>query len=302
MLAPMLVRALLLGFLTLSLTLPASVTRADAPPQDARELFVKGQAAYRAGDYEVAVDLWKRAYEIDARPLLLFNLAQAYGRMGKLVEERDTLKLFLETAPQDEPSLSTATSRLSVVERALARTGIAIRAENAEGARVLIDGEDRGLLPRPDAFRVEPGAHRVEIFREGFEPFDARVVVPPGEETAIDVVLEALDVSAVAIPTEASVGATPWILYGAGGALIATGAVLGGLTLAGTADAPPRGSDDAERTRKLAISADVALATGAAVAVTGLVLHMVKRKSSDERAFVPSFGPGYLGFSAATRV
>ena len=53
-----------------------------ASAQEARELFTQGQAAYETGDYETAVSSWERAYELDPRPLLQYNLAQAYERLA----------------------------------------------------------------------------------------------------------------------------------------------------------------------------------------------------------------------------
>ena len=269
---------------------------------DARALFSQGQVAYRRGDYEAAVDLWKRAYAIDARPLLQFNLAQASGRMGKLSEERAALQRFLETATPEETGIEAAASRLTVVERSLARTAISVKLDGLEGARVFVDGEDRGLLPRPDPFRVEPGTHTIEVRLEGYEPFDAHLVVPAGEQVEVRVELaREAGARGVADASPPKKNVTPYVLYGSGGALILTGAILGGLSLSASADAPPAGSADADRSRALAIGADVAIATGAAVAVTGLILHLVGRKSGKERAFVPTVGPGLIGLSASGR-
>ena len=58
-------------------TSPAAVT-----PVDAREAFRRGQAAYSAGNYDQAVREWQGAYKVDPRPLIQFNLSQAYERMG----------------------------------------------------------------------------------------------------------------------------------------------------------------------------------------------------------------------------
>ena len=294
--------ALSLG-LSIGLSIVCAPLHASADEGAARALFLEGQGMYRRGDYEAAIAYWQRAYEVDPRPLLQFNLAQAYGRMGKLVEEQRALQLFLETTGAEDPGIESAASRLTIVERALARTAIVVKAEGAEGASIFINGQDRGLLPRPDPFKVDPGAHRVEIRLEGYEPFEAHLIVPAGEETALRVELSPIRGSDETPTAGRRSLALPIAFYSSGGALLLTGAVLGGLSLSASADAPPRGSEEANRSRALAIGADITIAAGAALAVTGLILHLVRPKGAAEktigRALRPSLSPHLLGLTAS---
>jgi len=82
------VRLLIFCLCALALFATEQVGADAGPTADARSLFRAGQELYRRGDYETAIAHWSAAYELDPRPLLQFNLSQAYGRMGKLVEER----------------------------------------------------------------------------------------------------------------------------------------------------------------------------------------------------------------------
>lgn len=302
----MFVRLLIFCLCALALFATEQVGADAGPTADARSLFREGQELYRRGDYETAVTRWSAAYELDPRPLLQFNLSQAYGRMGKLVEERAALILFLETASDADPGIEAAASRLAIVERTLARTALIVKVQQADGARIFIDGEDRGLLPRPDPFFVAPGEHRVAIELEGREPFEAHILVPAGEQINVEAKLPPL--SGASRPEgfqDETQGpkslALPIALYSGGGALLLTGAILGGLSLSASSEAPPRGSADADRSRALAIGADVTLAAGAALAVTGLVLHLVQNRGSKEMAIAPSLSPGLLGLSASAQ-
>ena len=63
----------------------ASVVQAqDGDAQaDARRQFTQGEQAYRVGNYDEAVELWQRAYSMDPRPRIQYNLSQAFERLGK---------------------------------------------------------------------------------------------------------------------------------------------------------------------------------------------------------------------------
>jgi Tetratricopeptide repeat len=73
--------------------------RADA---HARELYLQGDQAYAEGRYEAAIALFRDAYRLSARPLLLFNLANAYERIGRLEEALEALEGYLPSAAGDE--------------------------------------------------------------------------------------------------------------------------------------------------------------------------------------------------------
>lgn len=54
------------------------------PVEDARarELFLEGEAHYAAGRYELAAERYLEAYQLSQRPELLFNVGNAYERLG----------------------------------------------------------------------------------------------------------------------------------------------------------------------------------------------------------------------------
>jgi tetratricopeptide (TPR) repeat protein len=91
---------LLIGLLVLVFALPA---RADeAGDARARELFDNGAQLYEEGLYVEAVAAWTEAYDLSPRPLLLFNIANAYERLGKYQEALDYLNRYRAYAPADE--------------------------------------------------------------------------------------------------------------------------------------------------------------------------------------------------------
>jgi tetratricopeptide (TPR) repeat protein len=74
--------------------------RADAQTKSesdrrAHDLFVKGDAAYAEARYEDALAAFREAYELSGRPQLLFNIANALERLGKLPEAVDALEKYV---------------------------------------------------------------------------------------------------------------------------------------------------------------------------------------------------------------
>ncbi len=108
-LAPAAALALLVA-LTAALLVPLLVApavasaqrRVDARERQARALFEQGQTAYEEGRYEEAISAFEQAYGLSARPLLLYNIANAQERLGMLSEALDNLRYYREDAPSDE--------------------------------------------------------------------------------------------------------------------------------------------------------------------------------------------------------
>src|SRR5688572_5769687 len=74
-----------------------------APAPSPQALYRQGETEYAEGRYEAAIALWERAYALDPRPALQYNLAQAYGRAAMFPEERRALELFLSRLAEEQP-------------------------------------------------------------------------------------------------------------------------------------------------------------------------------------------------------
>lgn len=121
-------------------------------------------------------------------------------------------------------------------------------------------------------------------------------------------------VSETAGPTRMSALSTwGWVVSGLGGALLAGGAICGGMALSLdgnlSADCPggvcPRGrSGDLERLDSLVLSTDILLAAGAAVLAAGVVMLLLDPGVAGDGgtvSVVPSAGEGFLGASVLGR-
>lgn len=67
---------------------------------------------------------------------------------------------------------------------------LTVKGDAPEGAKVHIDGKERGSLPL--TIEVEPGAHQVEVIVDGRQPYEQWVELEGGQEHEVTVSLEAL--------------------------------------------------------------------------------------------------------------
>jgi len=96
-------------------------------------------------------------------------------------EARTQTVAITTEAPRAEVSLALA--------RAAAVTGTADILSTPFGAAVTVDGSKVGLTPLSE-FRIRPGTHRVELSKEGYEPWSGTLVVAAGQKGRLDVPLK----------------------------------------------------------------------------------------------------------------
>ncbi|MFK7984740.1 MAG: tetratricopeptide repeat protein [Sandaracinaceae bacterium] len=104
--------------LTAALLTTASALAQDAaqeePPAEepgvdarARELYLRGDRAYAEGRYEESIELFREAHELSGRAQLMFNLANAYERAGRVEEAIAALRAYAPSAPAyDEDTIA----------------------------------------------------------------------------------------------------------------------------------------------------------------------------------------------------
>ncbi|MDV7390329.1 hypothetical protein RZS08_03195, partial [Arthrospira platensis SPKY1] len=90
---------------------------------EAKQAFEAGSREYKLGNYEQAVALFERSYELSERPALLFNIAQAYARKYEIDDDVENLrkakKLYanfivdMEAAGELDPEAKADAERLS---------------------------------------------------------------------------------------------------------------------------------------------------------------------------------------------
>jgi tetratricopeptide (TPR) repeat protein len=93
--------AIVLGAIVLT-TASAAGAQVDSENAEARALFEAGRTAYDAGRFGSALDSFRRAYELSARPALLFNMGSAAERLRRDAEALDYYERYLRDVPSAE--------------------------------------------------------------------------------------------------------------------------------------------------------------------------------------------------------
>ena len=96
--------------ITWLLSLAPPAVAQDEPPelsaedQRGRELYDNGVLLYNEGRYEQAILAWQAGYELTKRAGFLYNISNAYERLGKYEEALDTLaeyRVFAEASERE---------------------------------------------------------------------------------------------------------------------------------------------------------------------------------------------------------
>ena len=278
------------------------VAGGEAALADAREDFRRGEAAYQRGDYELAIQVWQDAFKQDPRPLIQYNLAQAYERLGQLNKAVEALSAFVDTGSPNDPAYGDATARLQALRLRLAASGVVIEG-GADGAAVEIDGTSWGRLPRPDKIALVPGQHRIVVRLAGYRDTVMDVLVPEGQELRVPVTLDPVAAAPAARTATAALPASPvapergepraagdgsplpWFIASG---VLAAGGVGTGIWWANRASAlsecEPKEIFCAQKTavgreRNVAIAATVVLGAGA---ITALVVGLLNTGGDDQ--------------------
>lgn len=149
------------------LALASSGARAQAAELErARDLFHEGVAHARGGRWELALAAFQAAYGLAPKPSLLFNLASAQLRMGKLLASNTNYRRFMAS---DDPWVTASARRSAALQ-------IQRIEERMPRLRLVLDGLREGDRISLDHARVypeelghdiwlDPGVHTVRVDR-----------------------------------------------------------------------------------------------------------------------------------------
>lgn len=304
------IRVLVFGLVSL-------VAVAAGAQDDAKSLFRQGQTAYQQGDYELSIEKWNAAYQLDPKPLIQYNLSQAYERLGRLVEAEKALELYLRDATADDVYQADARAKRDAIRRRLESTGIQIEGA-PDGAKIMVNETSWGLTPRPDMIRVAPGNHTVSLKKDGYEEFRAVVSVTAGKVVTLKASMITLKSTTPAglegegakpagdvmiVQKEQSF---PWLevgLMGGGGVVAVTGLVIG-LAAVSSAGDEVDGTEEADKLKGQALIGDILFAVGVGAAATGAALLIFGGDDEEEvsqstAVVTPFVGPTGGGVAAA---
>ncbi|MFK8001420.1 MAG: tetratricopeptide repeat protein [Polyangiales bacterium] len=129
--------------------------------EQARVLYLRGDRLYSEGRYEEATAAFRESYELSGRPGLLFNIANAYERLGQLEEALQALQRFAPNAPEHQRA--TVNTRIANIEERLREQDEARRAAEADTETVAAVVPPADVAPAEQAPESSSAAKPVGI-------------------------------------------------------------------------------------------------------------------------------------------
>jgi hypothetical protein len=220
-----------------SAALPAHAQTAEAPSARADRLFREGKQALEAGRFADACPKLAESQRLDPGMGTLLALALCHEGNGQLAT---AYREFHEvaSAPQARADRATlANQHLKTLEPRLSTLTLTVPDDVRATTQVRIDGVDVPASTWANPIPTDPGDHVVEAQAAGGAPWRSTVHLDANHDNQV------VSVPAAAKPEVAPPPPAPepqameprhklgWIVGGAGGVLLATGSVMGGLAL-----------------------------------------------------------------------
>lgn len=245
-------RALALGTALSVATLPLHSAMAFAPTGE--ELEAQAVEAYEGGDFSEAARLFEAAYEASGDPNLLYNIGRVHEEAGKLELAIEYYDRFIHAEGVGLDTRVVASERLSQLRKVV--------------------GEEA-----PEEKPTEP--------EESSPPEEAKPDPATDDGPSNDADQERRDRGLL-------IGGT--VLLATGGTMAIIGGIMGGLALRTDDRLQTQQLDDPvgtqEQGQRQALTADILIPVGAAFAVSGLALLVVRgvRRRNDDRNVAMSVG------------
>jgi tetratricopeptide (TPR) repeat protein len=253
----------------------AAPAEAEAPAEgESPDVTEQAVAAFEAGEFDKAIELFNQAFEQDKDPNYLFNIGRVYEEKGDLRNAILHYEKFVNSAGVDLESRSFANDRLKVL---------------------------RDIVAAEDAAKAEEEARKAEAEAAKNQPSEdepaATVDAGPSEEE-------------LSRKRTRTIG---FVLLGVGAATAAGGGVAGYMARSRHDDFqsesdPAQALDLQEQGTTLSSTADGLFIAGGVVAVAGLVMVLTtldKGKGKDQKTartnFQPHFGRSGAGLSVSHR-
>jgi tetratricopeptide (TPR) repeat protein len=309
--------------LAVALSVAPATALADAPDvARAKEAFAAGAKAYREARYKDAIDLFLKANELDAHAELIFNVGQAYEKLGDVPHALRSYREYLRLAPgvADRATIEASIKNLEARLRERGVQQVSVFSTPA-GATLMLDDKIVGQTPWTG--EIAPGKHVAVLRATGYPDTAKEFVLLADRAMDLDIALSATrGAGATAIvpkPGEAPAAppapppdapkqmkVAPWTIaalaVGVGGLGASLGLEIARRGAESDAMADPtqvgyRDRYDAMVTRQTA--ARVLVGIGAAATVAGGVLLVLDLRSASKGQDTGSRAPARAAFGCA---
>ncbi len=293
--------------IAMSLVVVAAVpSRAGNGKKEAKAAFKEGKKLFKAGDYSAAATSFRRANQLNPSWKIFYNIGQCEAAAKHHGLALQAFELYLSQGGDDIPT-KRLDEVLAEVDRLRKMVGT-IEIEAPEGATVLVDGAERGTTPLPGPMPVAASVeHIVAIVIDGEKSAEQTVQVLGGqsmvvsflekspEQPAVEPVEEGPEEKPDPVddePARSPVKTWGWVAIGVGGAVAVAGGIIGGVALSMNGDLGEEcdpsctsgRKGDVDKRDNFALTADILIPTGAAIAVAGVLMVTVFSKLGDNEA------------------
>ena len=259
---------------------PASTPASDDKATNlkrAEELFRNGERLYTEGSYESAILAFQECYELSKEPQLLYNIGNAYERLGDFANSRRYLDQYRAFAPEKErEALSRRIQALDQRQR---------EKEQKEREAAATNGTESGRTANPPPMT-------------GPQPTTPQPDQPPAKKDRI------YGPAAIALTAGVALGLGIGFGFGATASKQKQGALDGCSDAGGTLYCADDSKDFLAKRKLNALVADIGFAVAGAAAiglVTVLVLKARKNKAQSRAQLAPYAGPRGAGMTLNIR-
>ena len=200
---------------------PAAADDVEKRKTEAKERFLKGIELVQAENWDAALAEFLASRELYPTKVAVKNAATS---LQQLKRYGDAISMYREMLQQFSSSMTPEEKKSTEDAIANLRSFVGeIDVETRErDSMVVIDGTQRGTTPLAEPIMVNAGTHTVRVSKEGFETFEAQVLVAGKQRKLVTAELKALsktgtlavrdaDGAALDVVVDgAVVGHTPW--------------------------------------------------------------------------------------------
>jgi hypothetical protein len=256
----------------------------------ARKAYAEGEKAYTAGNYDLAIENFKKAHALIPTPHAEFWIAMSLAHQGKDEEATKSLEALLASPEASKLGDDKTAEAKKKLDELKAKQGAEVAlVSTPPGAQVTVDGQAQ-MGETPMTLKVQPGPHKIVVTLAGYEAKQLDLDVKAGDKLEQKLELKSADMLPPPEPVPAAPPPEPppepppappaerskvpaFITLGVAGAGAIVGTFFGIKALSAKSDfedAPTNdGADDVERN---ALISDMAFGVAITLGVTGIVL------------------------------
>jgi tetratricopeptide (TPR) repeat protein len=192
--------ALLLLALIIPLSLSSPALAGDDASAQAKSRFQAGAQAYREARYKDAIDLFLQANRLDPHAELIYNVGQAYEKLGDVPNALRSYREYLRLSPGagDRATVETSIRNLEARLRERGVQQVSIFSSPA-GATLVLDQKVVGQTPWTG--EIAPGRHVVILKSTGFPDTGKEFVLSGDRAMDLDIALASIGSGATTLGT-----------------------------------------------------------------------------------------------------